>query len=265
MASLTVPVPALQYEPAGPVARLEKPVQVKLGAPTHADGQAATQAELKKIGAFVYRTATGGGSEEIWNDTGQAWKPTVTDAAALAALTPVVFAFKAGDPQPWQGVLVAAGQKDQAGAPRYAKAVNGAPVYRLRAFAQFEHAGAVAQGLSAPSVDLSFVSASENQRFKISFDTETADDCTLARIQLKNAGLVTTGFIELRVNAPGGPELEIARCDAAGLALASVLLNAAGDIELRPAAGRKVIVQGDLEAGHIRYLPAGGAARQDLA
>ena len=261
MATLTVPAPQLQYEPAGPTAQLEKPVNVKLGALTHADGQGATQAELKKIGAFVYRTPTVGGSEEIWNEAEQAWKPAVTDVAALGALTPLALAFKEGDAQPWQGMLVAAGQKDQAGAPRYAKAVNGAPVYRLRAFAQFSHAGVVAEGLSAPSADLGFISASENQRFKISFDTETADDCTLARIQLKNAGLVATGFIELRAS---GPELEIAKCDGAGQALARVLLNAAGDIELRPAPGRRVIVQGDLEAEHIRYLPAGGAVKQDL-
>jgi hypothetical protein len=261
MASLTVPIPVLQYEPSDPVARLEKPVNVKLSALTHADGQGATQGELKKIGAFVYRTATAGGNEEIWSENEQAWKPAVTDVPTLAALTPLALAFKEGEPQPWQGVLVAAGQKDRDGVPRYAKAVNGAPVYRLRAFAQFSHAGTVAEGLSAPTADLRFISSSENQRFKISFDTETADDCTRARIQLKSAGLVATGFIELRAS---GPELEIAKCDGAGQTLSRVLLNATGDIELRPAPGRKVIVQGDIEAEHIRYRPAGGAVKQDL-
>lgn len=261
MTTLTVPAPQLQYEPAGPAAPLEMPVKLRLGAPTHANGQAATPAELSKFGAFVYRTATVGGTEEIWNEAEQAWQPAINDVVALAALTPLALAFKDGDAQPWQGLLVAAGQKDRAGAPRFAKAVNGAPVYRLRAFARFNRGGALAQGLSAPSADLSFVSASDQQRFTLSFDTETAHDCALARFQMKNAGRVVTGFIELRAS---GPELEIATCDGAGRTLARVLLNAAGDIELRPAPGRKLIVQGDLETEHIRYLPAGGTVKQDL-
>ena len=261
MAALTVPAPQLQYEPAGPAAQLEKPVNVKLPAVTHADGQAATQDELQKIGAFVYRVATQNGSEEIWNDTEQAWQPAVTDLAALAALTPVALAFKQGQAEPWQGILVAAGQKDKQGAARYAKAVNSHPVYRLRAFAQFKRDGAVAEGVSAPSADLTFVSATEKQRFGISFDTETAADCTRARLQLKHPALQPAGYIELRAS---GPEIEIANCDAGGQVIARVLLTAAGDIELRPKAGRKVIVQGDFEAEHVRYLPAGGGVKQDL-
>src|SRR5262245_22537865 len=109
MASLSVTAPQLQYEPAGPTATLEKPVQVRLAAITHADGQAATQAELEKIGAFVYRVAASGGSEEIWNETEQAWQPAITEMAVLAAMTPLALAYKEGDAAPWQGPLVAAG------------------------------------------------------------------------------------------------------------------------------------------------------------
>ncbi|HKA79630.1 MAG TPA: hypothetical protein VKD43_06325 [Xanthobacteraceae bacterium] len=261
MAALSVPVPQLQYDPPGAAAQLEKQVNVSLPDVTYADGQAATQDQLQKIGAFVYRVATLGGSEEIWNDAEQAWQPAATDAAALATLTPIALAFKAGEAAPWQGMLVAAGQKDKQGAPRYAKAINGQPVYRLRAFAQFTRDGATATGVSAPTADLSFVSAIDNQRFGISFDTETAADCTLARLQIKHPGLQPAGFVELRA---AGPEIEIANCDAGGQPIARVLLTASGDIELHPAAGRKVIVQGDLEAERVRYLPAGGAVKQDL-
>jgi len=261
MAALTVPVPQLQYDPRGPAAQLEKQVNVKLAAVTYDDGQAATQDELQKIGAFVYRVATQGGSEEIWNDAEQAWQPAVTDVTTLAGLTPIALTFKPGDAAPWQGMLVAAGQKDKDGTARYGKSVNGHPVYRLRGFAQFKRNGVTAAGLSAPTADLSFVSAIDNQRFGISFDTETAADCTLARVQIKHPGLQPAGYVELRAS---GPEIEIANCDAGGQPIARVLLTAAGDIELRPAAGRKVIVQGDLEAEHVRYLPAGGAVKQDL-
>ncbi len=260
--ALMLPSLTLQYEPAGPAAALEKPVQLRLGAITHADGQAATPAELRKIGAFVYRSASAGGAEEMWNEDEQAWKPAVTEAAALAALTPLALAARPGDPQPWQGVLVAAGQKDQAGAPRYAAAVNGAPVYRLRVFAQFSHGGGLVQALGAASADLRFVSATENQRFRISFGAgESADDCTLARLQLKSAALLPTGFIELRAS---GAELEIAKCDASGQPLARLLLNADGDIELQPAPGRRLLVHGDLEAERIRYQPAGSGIKKDL-
>lgn len=260
--SIAVPAPQLHFDPAGPTAQLEKPVDVMLGALDHADGRPATANELQKIGAYVYRVATQGGSEEIWNDAEQAWQAATTSLDALAALTPVALAFKAGQAQPWQGVLVAAGQKDKAGAPRYAAAQNGVPVYRLRAFASFKRDGGADRGLSAPSADLRFVSAADSQRFTIAFDTGSAADCTTARIQLRNAAKVATGFFELRAS---GPEVEIASCDAAGNARASVLINAAGDIELRPAAGRGVIVRGDLEAEHVRYLPAGGTVKQNLA
>lgn len=261
MANLNIPVPQLEYEPAGPVAALEKPVNLQLAALSHADGEVATQAELQKIGAFVYRVAVAGGSEEIWNGATEAWEPTVTDMPTLSTMEPLPLLFKEDQAQPWQGVLVAAGEKDHAGQPRYTKAVNGAPLYRLRAYAQFKHADATTEGLSPPSSDLSFVSATEQQRFAISFDTETAADCTLARMELKNAALQPVASIELRAN---GPELEISNQNAGGSTLARVVLTAAGDIELHPAAGRRVIVAGDMEIDHLRYLPAGAAVKQDL-
>ena len=259
MSSLTLQAPQWQFEPAGPSAQLEKPVTVKLPPITYADGQAASQAQLQKIGAFVYRSKAG--AEELWNEAQQAWQPSATDLATLATLTPIALAFKDGQPQPWQGLLVAAGQKDKDGAPRFAKAVNGEPAYRVRALAQFKRDGALAQALSAPSADLTFISTTENQRFAIALDTETAADCTVARIQLKTGSLQPAAFIELRAS---GPELEIANCDASGQARARVVLTAAGDIELRPLAGRRVIVHGDLETEHLRYLPATGSVKQEL-
>jgi hypothetical protein len=259
MATLTLQAPQWQFEPTGPSAQLEKPVTVKLPPITYADGQAATQGQLQQIGAFVYRSKAG--AEELWNEAQQAWQPSTTDLATLATLTPIPLAFKEGQPQPWQGLLVAAGQKDKDSAARFAKAFNGEPVYRVRALARFQRDGAVAQALSAPSADLTFISAADSQRFAIALDTQTAADCTVARIQLKTAALQPAAFIELRAS---GPELEIASCDAAGQLRARVVLTAAGDIELRPLAGRRVIVYGDLETDHLRYLPAAGSVKQEL-
>lgn len=259
MTALTLQAPQWQFEPAGPSAQLEKPVTVKLPAITHADGQAASQDQLQKIGAFVYRMQ--GGAEELWNETDQSWQPAATDVATLAALTPLALAFKDGQPQPWQGLLVAAGQKDKAGAPRFAKAVNGQPVYRVRALAQFKRDGGVAEAVSAPSADLTFVSAADRQRFAIELDPQDASECTVARIQLKHSALQPAAFFELRAS---GPELEIANCNHSGQVMASVTLTAAGDIELRPLPGRRVIVHGDIETEKVRYRPHNGGAKQDL-
>ncbi len=259
MAALTLQAPQWQFEPAGPSAQLEKPVTVKLPPVTHADGQTASQDQLQKIGAFVYRSQAG--AEELWNEAEQAWQPAASDVATLAALTPIALAFKEGQPEPWQGLLVAAGQKDKAGAPRFAKAVNGQPVYRVRALAQFKRDGAVAEAVSAPSADLSFVSAADKKRFDIALDAPDPADCTVARIQLKTSGLQPAAFIELRAS---GPELEIASCDNSGQVRARVILTPAGDIELRPAAGRRVIVHADLEIERLRYLPRNGSLKEEL-
>ena len=83
MATLTVQAPKLQFDPAGPSAQLEKPVNVKLPPVTHADGQAASQDQLQKIGAFIYRKQAG--AEEMWNEGEQAWQPV--DAEEFKALS----------------------------------------------------------------------------------------------------------------------------------------------------------------------------------
>ena len=259
---LAVPAPTLQFDPAGSSAQIEKPVNLRLAPLVHADGQPATKAQLLKVAAFVFRSASAGGGEELWNEAAQAWQPSTTDLAALDALTPLALAFKEGDAQPWQGVLVASGQKDGTGAPRYATATNGFPAYRVRVLARFKRGALVDTGLSPPSADLRFVSATDRQRFAIVFDTGSVNDCSVARLQLRNADRVATGFLELRAS---GPALEIGTCDAGGATFASVVITGDGDIELRPAAGRRVIVRGDLEADHVRYLPVGGTLKKDLA
>ncbi len=49
-----------------------------------------------------------------------------------------------------------------------------------------------------------------------------------------------------------------------GEQLDSAVLHPDGRIEITPAAGRRVVVAGDLEADHVIYLPAGGAVKQTL-
>ena len=162
---------------------------------------------------------------------------------------------------PWQGTLIAIGQKDKDGHDRFAKASGSEPRYRLRAYARFTREGIDYAGLSEPSDPIAFVSGLEKQRFVVEMtpDEKQPDTVVLA---LKNASLAKAGY--LKISTPGGQAIELASCDAAGNALAVVQLAADGSIRLRPAAGRKIVLEGDLEAQRIRYLPSGGGVPVDL-
>lgn len=255
MTPLAVPAPQLGWQDAGPP-QIEQPVDVKLPALRFADGVEATDAEMQKVGAYIYRRGSGG--EEIWNEAEQRWAGAPSDPTALP---PLPFLYKKGDPLPWQGTLIAIGQKDKDGNDRFAKASGSEPRYCLRAYARFTRAGVDYAGLSQPSDEIAFVSALENQRFVVEMtpDEKRPDTVVLA---LKNASLARAGY--LKISTPGGQALELASCDAAGNALAVVQLAADGSIHLKPAAGRKIVLEGDLEAQRIRYQPSGGGVAVDL-
>ncbi len=260
MQTLTVPAPELVFDPPAGPAELEKPVTVRLSAVRYPDAAAMPNDEARKLGAFVYRGPLG--SEEIWDEKNQAWTIAPADAVGLAALDPVPFTPAEGEPAPWKGTLVAAGQKDRAGNPRFAKVEGGAPVYRLRAFAYAVRNGVEHRGVGAPSPDLQFISGAENQRFGLSFDTDSARDAGRARLTLKNSALQPAGYVKIR--AVGGHEVEIANCTSSGAPLARVTLSADGDIRLTPAPGRQIMLEGQLEAQRITYLSHTGGGRQTL-
>ncbi|HEX6322442.1 MAG TPA: hypothetical protein VFZ36_01850 [Vicinamibacterales bacterium] len=260
METLTVPAPELVFDPPAGPPELEKPVTVQLPAVRYPDATEMSKDDIRVLGAFVYRGA--GGSEEIWDEKNGIWATPPADEAGLEQMTPVPFTPAEGGPAPWKGIFVAAGQKDKDGNPRFAKAEAGAPVYRLRAFARAERNNVTHRGVSGPSPDLQFVSAAENQRFGLSFDTETARDAGRARFTLKSGALQPAAYIELR--AAGGREVDIVNCTASGGTLARITLTADGDIRLSPAAGRQIVLEGDLEAQRISYLPQGGGGRQTL-
>jgi hypothetical protein len=260
MQTLTLAAPELVLDPpAGPPA-LEKPVTVLLAAVRYPDSQEVSQDHVRTLGTLVYRGSPG--SEEVWDEKNRTWTAAPADAAGLAALKPVPLSAAEGEPQPWKGILVAVGQKDKAGNPQFSKAQGGVPAYRLRAFAHVVRNGVEHRGVSGPSPELRFVSASENQRFAVSFDTETASDAGRARLMLKNSAVQPAGYLEIR--AAGGQEIEIANCTSAGSVLARVTLSANGDIQLVPAPGRQIVLQGRLEAQQITYQPQGGGPRQTL-
>jgi hypothetical protein len=224
------------------------------------DAQPIASDDVRTLGVLVHRGPPG--SEEIWDEAGGAWIIVPADETAVAALKPLPLSPPASPGAPWTGTLIAVGQKDGAGDPRFSKAEAGAPAYRLRALALAVRSGVEYRGISPPSADLLFVSAAEQQRFVVEFDTEQANDAGRARLLLKNGALQPAGFLEIR--ATGGQEIEIANCTGSGAVLARVLLSADGDIHLMPAAGRQIVLEAPLEAQLITYQPFGGGARQTL-
>ena len=255
MIALPLPDPQLGWAPAGP-AQLEQPVEVRLPALPYPDGTEAVEADALRIGAYVHRFDAAG--ERVWDEKAQSWIDVPAD---LAALQPVPFIYKAGDPLPWQGTLIAIGMQDKDKQPRFAKAAGGAPIYRLRAYAHFKTADAEYQGLSAYSAPLAFVSGLENLPFSIEMLPDPQAPQRVS-IKLKNAALAPAGYLEIR--AAGGQEVEIANCSASGAKLAEVLLAADGSIRLKPASGQKIVLEGDLLAQRIRYQPDSGGGLVDL-
>lgn len=256
MIALDVPAPELAGTPAA-APHLEQPVLVKLSGLHFPDGSEATDAYAQTVGAYVYRLRAAG--EELWNEAEQRWTNVPEDPSALP---PLPLQYKAGEAQPWQGLLIAIGMTDKDGKERFDPASGGDPRYRLRAHVRFKRDGAEYSGLSSPSATLEFVKGVDSQRFQVTMDPNDPQQTQEVTLRLRNAGLVDAGY--LRISTKSGPEVEVANLDASGAPLASVLLAADGTIRLKPATGKKIVLEGDLEAHHIRYQPAGGGAARDL-
>lgn len=260
MQPLQVSAPELVLASPDAAPALEQPVGLRLASPRYLDGGEVAPQELRVVGAFVYRGPPG--AEELWDEAARAWSTPPTDEARLAELVPLALSPAASGAAPWTGTLVAIGATDHAGAPRFAKAVGGAPAYRVRAFARALRAGVEHGALGPPSPDLRFVTATEGQRFRVLFDTGRASDAGSARIVLVDGAGRAAGQLEIR--AAGAREVEIASCGPGGDPLALLTWTSEGDLRLAPAPGRRIVLAGPLEAQELSYLPAGGGARRWL-
>jgi hypothetical protein len=160
------------------------------------------------------------------------------------------------------GVLVAAGQKDSIGGDRFKTTTTGTPTYRLRAFARSQRQEVEYFGLSDPTNGFTFVRERDKQRFLVDLDPNDPHECKSATILLKNSSLRKAGFIEIR--AATGQEVEIANCAPDGTVRATIVLEQNGDIRLRPSSGRRIVLDGPLDAGLVSYQPLGGGPRLTL-
>ena len=259
MATLTLNPPVATLPATGAPPPLERPLTVAMAPARFPDGTPLDQAQTGKAGVLIYRTAKAGATEEVWNDGDQRWQAPLAD---LAPLKPTPFTFKAGAPEPWQAMVVAAGLKDAAGNDRFAKSVGGFPRYHARAYVEAVQSGQSYVGISDPSADWTFASEGDQTRFQVDLFGDSPKTASKARLQIKSGGLVPGAYVEIR--AMNGNEVEIARCDGAGVPVASIVIGGSGDIHIKPAAGHRVFIDADLECGSINYRPFGTNVRTDL-
>jgi hypothetical protein len=135
--------------------------------------------------------------------------------------------------------------------------MGGYPSYHFRAYFALPTGGQ--SGMSTASAAIVFVEAGSRDLMVLGpGDGERPATATEARLQLKNPALQLIGGVVIRRDTPGA---EVTVSNGAG---ASVVLRPDGSIELRPASGRAVTVDGDLEAARVFAEPPGGGLRQQL-
>ena len=247
MATLTVPVPALQFDASGPgIATLEKPVTV-VGRPVALpDGTPITDQMVPlTAGFFLYRQVPSSAAAQIWDGDQQLWK-TASDSI-VAALKPKPLAYQKDQPA-WQGVFLAAAEKGAVEA--------GANSYFFRTWFQAPFAGSTVSGLSLPSPSVRFVAAVDAAQAGIKL--QSPESATEIQVFLRNSSKQLIGSVRLS-NDSGQAKIEISNATGA-----VVRVTAQGDIEIQPAAGRSVVLQGPLMAQNINYLPQGSGTAQWL-
>ena len=251
---LTIPAPTLVFEPlAAGVAALELPLTVSLG-PVAAGGVVLDPSDLSTFGLVVYRRLTAGSLPEVWAPKVERWLPdTGPDPTRSAPL-----AFLPDQPQPWQGLIVAAGAVDAAGAPVVRGQHRRLPVVQLCGAVRHPRGRAGAEQRQSDG-ELRAGHRPQFDRGRPRVNGEKPENATQLRVQLRSPALATIGGLVIDRASPGA---EVTLSNSAG---ASVVLRPDGSIELRPAGGRSVVVAGDLESERFTYQPAGGGPRKTLS
>jgi hypothetical protein len=247
MAMIVVPAPTLQFDAAAPgLATLEKPVTVVSKAVALPDGTAVSdQLVPLTAGFFLYRQSPSSAAAQIWNPDQKLWQ-TATDSLA-ATLKPKPLAYQKDQPA-WQGVFVAAGEKGAVEA--------GVNSYSFRTWFQAPFAGSIISGLSAPSPGLRFVAAVDAAQAGVKL--QSPETATEIQIFLRDSNKQLIGSIRLS-NESGHARIEISNSVGA-----AVRITPQGDIEIQPASGHNIVLQGPLMAQNINYLPRGGGSAQWL-
>jgi hypothetical protein len=260
--SLVVPPPTFSFEALpGGFAPIEKVVTIAFAAVRFPDGTAMTASDYAGAYALLTRIAAPDAPVEIWHAGLSKWGASgdvdPTRTIGLPLIPP------AEGIEPWRTALAASGQKDTSGASMIAAASGGFPRYGVRGLFHARRGSAEAVGLGPEGPALLFASTAALARFAARL-TPDVDYPTRVQLTLKNAAVRPVALIEL--DASGGhPALTLRSFDSAGSPLASVTLEADGDIRLSPVAGRRVVITSDLEVERVRYLPASGLPKKMLS
>jgi hypothetical protein len=260
--TLLVPPPAFAFKslPGGFVT-IENVVTITFPAVRFPDGAAMTSDDYAGAYALLTRAAGPGAPTDVWHAALRRWRPAgeldPTRVFGLPLIPPLE-----GD-EPWRGVLIASGQEDASGAPFITSASGGFPQYRVRGLFRARRGSTEAVGLGPESAPLLFASAMAAARFAATL-TPDAEHPTRAQLTLKNAASRPVALVELDAS-DGHPALTLRSFDGLGSPDASVTLEADGAIVLSPAAGRRVVIAGDLEVERVHYLPASGLPKKTLS
>lgn len=240
---LTAPDPVLAYDPLAPgVAARERPLTVAVG-PVVRQGIALGPQELTAADLHVYRRAGAAEEVEVWDRAGEVWVPD--SGVVTTAGDPLI--YRAELAQPWQAIVLGAGGK-----PLLHTAVAGYPQYSFRV--RFDTAY---EEVVTESPVVTFGSVTDRNLMVLGpADGEQLDNATQARIQLRDPALATVGGLVVERDAGS------ARVRLSNSAGASIVLMPDGSIEMTPAAGRPVLINGDLETGRLVYADASGTRKQ---
>lgn len=239
---LTAPDPTLAYEALAPgVAAGELPLTVLVGAVTRDGGPLGPQ-DFTAADLHTYRLRAPAAGFEVWEPATGTWVPD--PGVIMTPGEPLM--YLPGMPLPWQAIVVAGGQ------PRFEKASGGFPRYSFRARFDTAHEEVVTE---SPSVAFGSV-LDRNLMVLGPGEGEQPDSATQARLQLKSDPVSVIGGLVIR------RESGTARVRLDNSAGASIILNADGSIDITPAAGKPVLVNGDLETGRLVYTDASGTRKQ---
>jgi hypothetical protein len=257
--SLAVPAPTLAYKGlTGGYAPLEDVVTVRFDAVQFPDGSALGPDELRAGYALLSRVASTGGAPEFWDAAGGTWRPA--NAVDLTQLSGIPLLPPKSGTAPWEGLVIAIGQQDAAGAPQYAPATAHFPQYRLRGLFRAQHNGTDAFGLGPDSPSIEFASTADAARFGVELAPSAPMDATRVRIALRNGARQVVGLIEIDASS-GNAAVTIGNFDTLGTPLASFTLQSDGSIALTPLALKGVVIAGDVETERITYRPKLGGAK----
>lgn len=240
---LTAPDPTLSYDPLAPgVAAQERPLTVAVG-PVTRDGIALGPPDLTAADLHVYRRLDAAADLELWDAASQRW--LADPGVVTSAGDPLI--YRAELAQPWQSIVLAAG-----GTRRLQAALAGYPQYSFRVRFDTAHEEVVTE-----SPVVVFGSVADHHLMVLGpADGENPDSATQARIQLRDPALTTIGGLVIERDSGS------ARVRLSNSAGASITLMPDGSIDLTPAAGQPVLVNGDLETRRLVYTDASGTRKQ---